>query len=330
MRRNRRKHNPWKGASFLWMCAFLVLLLFNITNSNPGAVNTKISVDATQQIRLATSAPMERAQISAAVTTVPSAPIEEPTQKTLWTAHPDGDQVYYATAAPEAATPKPTAAPTARAAAAPSAPIEEPTQKPLRTAHPDGDRIYYATAALEPATPKPTAAPTAAPTARSAALQRAAAAVKADAPQPAKKNAWVIGESANVREGPSTDYAVVEKLYYGDKLYSLELVETSAGKWVRVQTESGKTGYASMKLLSDHDPGAPSSSNNNNNNSNRGQTNRQTQNQTQNQSQSRTVYVSRTGECYHSYSGCSNMSNPLVMSEDEAIARGRRRCRKCW
>lgn len=194
--------------------------------------------------------------------------------------------------------------------------------RPLRTARPYGDRVHYVTAGPATATPKPTPKPTTTPRIVSLSYARAAAGVATAAPPKVQIVSWVIGESANVRKGPSTDYAVVEKLYYGDKLYALELVETSAGKWVRVQTESGKTGYASIKLLSNHDPGAPSS----NNNSNRGQTNRQTQNQ----SQSRTVYVSRTGECYHSYSGCSDMVNPLVMSEDEAIARGRRRCKKCW
>lgn len=46
--------------------------------------------------------------------------------------------------------------------------------------------------------------------------------------------------------------------------------------------------------------------------------------------QSYYVYVSRTGECYHSNPNCSNMKSPLYMTIDEAEARGRRPCSKCY
>lgn len=42
------------------------------------------------------------------------------------------------------------------------------------------------------------------------------------------------------------------------------------------------------------------------------------------------VYVSRTGYCYHSISYCSNMKNPLRMSKEEAIKKGRSPCSNCY
>ena len=41
-------------------------------------------------------------------------------------------------------------------------------------------------------------------------------------------------------------------------------------------------------------------------------------------------YVSRSGECYHRTSDCSNMKNPGYISIEEAEANGRRPCSKCW
>lgn len=46
--------------------------------------------------------------------------------------------------------------------------------------------------------------------------------------------------------------------------------------------------------------------------------------------QSNYVYVSRTGECYHSRAGCSNMKSPMYISIDEAKNMGRRPCSKCY
>lgn len=44
----------------------------------------------------------------------------------------------------------------------------------------------------------------------------------------------------------------------------------------------------------------------------------------------RTVWVSRTGSCYHSDPNCSNMKDPISMSESEAIEYGRTACSKCF
>lgn len=192
-------------------------------------------------------------------------------------------------------------------------------------------------------TPKPTpqytsrlrATPTVKPTRTPAAslVQAARGAVQSAASPRATRTTritgWVIGDSANVRKGASTDYQVVEKLYYGEKIYVIDA--SARNGWYKVETESGATGYISGKLISSEKPQARSVRNNSGSSSaGSGSRNSGGSSVSSSQPQGRTVYVSRTGECYHSYAGCSDMINPIVMTEDEAIARGRRRCRKCW
>lgn len=43
-----------------------------------------------------------------------------------------------------------------------------------------------------------------------------------------------------------------------------------------------------------------------------------------------TVYVSSNGSKYHSYASCSNMKNPISMTESQAINKGYSACSKCW
>lgn len=42
------------------------------------------------------------------------------------------------------------------------------------------------------------------------------------------------------------------------------------------------------------------------------------------------VWVSRSGSRYHCVADCSNMIEPLVMTETEAIAKGRTPCGSCY
>lgn len=42
------------------------------------------------------------------------------------------------------------------------------------------------------------------------------------------------------------------------------------------------------------------------------------------------VYVTRTGECYHSNPNCGNISNPMEITLDDAINQGYRPCSKCY
>lgn len=205
-------------------------------------------------------------------------------------------------AAVDMSTPKPTATPTPKPTAKPTI---RPTVTPMPTVVTAEVRQHYESArASWSTTPKPTVRTTAT---RSVVWLEEALSTKI--------SAWVTGDSANVRRGASTSYGVVEKLYYGEKLYIID--KTALNGWYKVQTQSGNTGYVSAKLISTSQPTARNSSGG----SGSGGSNSQ---------QSRTVYVSRTGECYHSYAGCSDMNNPIAMTEAEAIARGRRRCRKCW
>lgn len=203
--------------------------------------------------------------------------------------------------------------------------LASPSPTPEQTA----STLNLLAAAVDMSTPKPTATPTPKPTAKPTPEPTVRTTVTPKpTPRPTatktvillstpstKISAWVTGDSANVRRGASTSYGVVEKLYYGEKLYITS--KTAQNGWYRVQTQSGNTGYVSAKLISTSQPTVRNSSGGSGSSGSSSQ-------------QSRTVYVSRTGECYHSYAGCSDMNNPLVMTEAEAIARGRRRCKKCW
>lgn len=217
-------------------------------------------------------------------------------------------------AAVDMSTPKPTATPTPKPTAKPTI---RPTVTPIPTVVAAEVRQQYESArASWNTTPKPTTTiSTYDIRAERAKTKTVVYAAQGNAASSTKISAWVTGDSANVRRGASTSYGVVEKLYYGEKLYITS--KTAINGWYRVQTQSGNTGYVSAKLISTSQPTTRNSSGG----SGSGGSNSQ---------QSRTVYVSRTGECYHSYAGCSGMNNPLVMTEAEAIARGRRRCRKCW
>lgn len=212
-------------------------------------------------------------------------------------------------AAVDVSTPKPTATPTPKPTAKPTI---RPTVTPMPTVVTAEVRQHYESArASWSTTPKPTIQPTATPTPRPTATKTV---ILLSTPS-TKISAWVTGDSANVRRSASTSYGVVEKLYYGEKLYIID--KTAQNGWYKVQTQSGNTGYVSSKLISTSQPTARNSSGGTSSGGSSSQ-------------QSRTVYVSRTGECYHSYAGCSDMNNPIAMTEAEAISRGRRKCRKCW
>lgn len=51
---------------------------------------------------------------------------------------------------------------------------------------------------------------------------------------------------------------------------------------------------------------------------------------TSNNQSERTVWVSRTGHCYHRDPDCSNMDDPIPMSESDALEDGRDECSKCF
>lgn len=122
--------------------------------------------------------------------------------------------------------------------------------------------------------------------------------------------AWVITESANVHADASADAAVIEKLAFGSELSVMDAPEQNG--WYKVRTASGRTGYVSGEFLTAAKPSDQNSGS------------------SENRQYAQTVYISRSGECYHSRADCSGIRTPTALTEDEAIARGRRRCTKCW
>ncbi len=61
---------------------------------------------------------------------------------------------------------------------------------------------------------------------------------------------YVISNSLNLRKGPSTEYAILKKLGYGDRL-----TRTGIGDgWSRVKTSSGTVGYVANEFISTKAP----------------------------------------------------------------------------
>lgn len=174
-------------------------------------------------------------------------------------------------------------------------------------------RLVMPTAA--PVTLRPAAKETG--EASTGALQASQATPASASTQP-QAAAWVIGESADVRAGASADDPIIEKLDCGSELSVMDTPEQNG--WYQVRTASGRTGYVSGTLISTAKPSNPQNSASAFPNSS----------STGSPPSAQTVYVSRSGECYHSCADCSDMRAPTAMTEDEAIARGRRRCSKCW
>lgn len=56
----------------------------------------------------------------------------------------------------------------------------------------------------------------------------------------------------NLRGGPGTQHAVLERMRPGDRVAVLETM----GKWARVRTPAGGTGWASLDYLDRAEPGA--------------------------------------------------------------------------
>jgi len=55
----------------------------------------------------------------------------------------------------------------------------------------------------------------------------------------------VTSKTLNVRSGPGTEHEVVTQAQYGDLLRTLE----KSGEWVRVERETGETGWVSARLV---------------------------------------------------------------------------------
>jgi hypothetical protein len=63
---------------------------------------------------------------------------------------------------------------------------------------------------------------------------------------------YIKSVDGNIREKPSTQSAIVEKLPYNTKLRLVEKMENNYGSvWYKVKTPSGKTGYISERLVNE-------------------------------------------------------------------------------
>ena len=133
----------------------------------------------------------------------------------------------------DGATPLPTTVPTAAPTAAPTAtPSETPSATPSATP--------TATPSVTPSA-TPTAAPTATPSVTPSATPSATPPLT---PGEYGFDVIVVSSTLNMREGPSTSYAVVDKLVLGTILRFLEA--DASGKWDKVLDEtSGRTGWVS-------------------------------------------------------------------------------------
>ncbi len=64
---------------------------------------------------------------------------------------------------------------------------------------------------------------------------------------------YVNANTVNVREGPSTDYAVVGKVTYGE---ATEILSDPDSDWVRIRIQGdGVEGYVAARFLQDSEPG---------------------------------------------------------------------------
>ncbi len=93
---------------------------------------------------------------------------------------------------------------------------------------------------------------TAAPIAAAVAEAVTEAPVEPIAEEPSANIWYVTGNTVNVREGPGTDYAVLEKLARGD---AATLVWSDDTGWARIRIEGdGIEGYVSTKFLTQTAP----------------------------------------------------------------------------
>ena len=84
-------------------------------------------------------------------------------------------------------------------------------------------------------------------TAQDEAVIEAVVAEVAQAPVVAQDLRQVIAERVNLREGPGTDYAVMDRLVQGTQT---EVLETDAAGWARVRVlSSGLSGWVSAEFL---------------------------------------------------------------------------------
>lgn len=107
--------------------------------------------------------------------------------------------------------------------------------------------------------------------------------------------------SLNVRNGPGTEYAIIETLAIGTPVV---IVQTS-GDWAEIE-HSQSPAYVSLSYLSDS---------------------LETQ---ATKAQEPLVWISHSGKKYHSKASCSGMKGPEQVTLSQAQRRGKTPCKKCY
>ena len=63
---------------------------------------------------------------------------------------------------------------------------------------------------------------------------------------------YITGSRVNVREGPSTNYAILDKVLYGD---AFQVVSDPDAKWIKIRIEgAGVEGYIVKSFTTEQDP----------------------------------------------------------------------------
>jgi len=71
-------------------------------------------------------------------------------------------------------------------------------------------------------------------------------------PEPERIIWYVTGSRVNVREGPSTDYAILGKVIYGD---AAEVISDPNAEWVKIRIEGdGVEGFIVKRFMAEADP----------------------------------------------------------------------------
>lgn len=119
------------------------------------------------------------------------------------------------------------------------APIEEPTPEVTRTALVSPVEVV---APIVVNTPEPAYEPE----------KVALITIPEPAPAPERIIWFVTGSRVNVREGPSTNYAVMGKVTYGE---AAEIVSDPDADWVKIRIEGdGVEGFIMKRFMTDVDP----------------------------------------------------------------------------
>jgi uncharacterized protein YgiM (DUF1202 family) len=120
---------------------------------------------------------------------------------------------------------------------------------PAQVSAASADPVVLAAFSPEPAS----AAPAPAPVPEPVAAAEPVAAEPAPAPAAQSRVLWVKSNSINLREGPSTETAVLGRLSRNE---AVTVVGEAPDGWLRVRLEGdGGEGYVAARLLTDTEPG---------------------------------------------------------------------------